>query len=211
MNTLPHPLPATGSAAALDIAALLGPDQWQQLSAAIRHRFATGHADVSYRGTLLLRHSAIGRCFAMVARLMGSPLACANRDDVPALVNVRQDGQGGVVWERQLGDAQDGSQLVRSTKRLGPDGRLEECTDGGLSMRLEVCVEDGALVFYSRRYFLLLAHWRLPVPALLTPGTCRVEHRDEGPGRFRFTLDMVHPLWGRTFHQTGVFHDPQES
>jgi hypothetical protein len=210
MNTLLHPIAAADATPALDIAALLGPEQWQGLSAAIRHRFAAGHADVSYRGTMRLRHSAIGRCFAALAGLLGSPLAAFDGDEVPALVNVRQDGHGGVIWERHLGGSHDGRQIVRSTKRLGPDGQLDECTDGGLSMRLDVRVEDGALVFYSRRYFLLLGHCRLPVPALLTPGTCRVEHRDEGPGRFRFTLDMVHPLWGRTFHQTGVFQDPQE-
>ena len=44
-----------------------------------------------------------------------------------------------------------------------------------------------------------------------TPGTCRVSHRDLGDGRFRFTLSMVHPLWGRTFHQTGVFADATEA
>ena len=42
-----------------------------------------------------------------------------------------------------------------------------------------------------------------------TPGTCRVEHRDVAPGQFRFTMDMHHPLWGHTFHQSGVFNDPQ--
>ena len=121
-------------------------------------------------------------------------------------------GDLGVVWERQLGTEQrEGqAQRVRSTKRLGPAGQLEECTDGGLSMALDLRVEDGALVFYSQRYFLQFGRWRLPVPACFTPGTCRVEHRDVGPGRFRFTLDMVHPLWGHTFHQTGVFADPEE-
>jgi len=33
-------------------------------------------------------------------------------------------------------------------------------------------------------------------------------HTDLGSGLFRFTLSMVHPLWGETFHQTGVFADP---
>jgi hypothetical protein len=46
------------------------------------------------------------------------------------------------------------------------------------------------------------------VPALLTPGTGRVTHTDLGDGLFRFDLDMVHPLWGHTFHQSGVFADP---
>ena len=198
--------------AELDIASLLGPQDWQQLSPAIRRRFARSHAPTTYRGQMQLHCSPVGRVFAMLARLLGSPLASARSQLVESTVQVAGDGQGGVVWERQLGTEQrEGqAQRVRSTKRLGPAGQLEECTDGGLSMALDLRVEDGALVFYSQRYFWQLGRWRLPVPACFTPGTCRVEHRDVGPGRFRFTLDMVHPLWGHTFHQTGVFADPEE-
>ena len=212
MNTSLHSTAQRANRPELDIAQLLGPAAWQQLSPAIRRRFAAAHASVCYEGAMQLRASVVGRVFSVLAGLMGSPLAASRRGEVPTQVNVRGDGAGGVIWERQLGTAgTEGSQFVRSTKRIGANGGLEECTDGGLSMGLEVCVEDGALVFYSRRYFLLLGNWRLPVPALFTPGTCRVEHRDEGPGRFRFTLDMNHPLWGHTFHQTGVFNDPLES
>ena len=211
MHTSLHSIAGATAQPELDLAQLAGPAAWQQLSPAIRRRFAAGHADTSYRGSMRLKASALGHVFAALASLLGSPLAATRKEPVAATVKVSCDGRGGVLWQRQLGlSEQKSSQLVRSTKRLGPDGCLEECTDGGLSMRLEVCVEDGALVFYSRRYFLLLGRWRLPVPSLLTPGTCRVEHRDEGPGQFRFTLDMHHPLWGHTFHQTGVFHDPEE-
>lgn len=212
MHTTPHSTAGATAQPELDFALLAGAAAWQQLSPAIRKRFAAGHGDVAYHGSLQLQASVIGRVFGAIARLFGSPLAARRKHPVAATVNVLSDGQGGVIWERHLGQAgQAGSQCVRSTKRLGPGGGLDECTDGGLSMRLEVCVEEGALVFYSRHYFLLLGRWRLRVPSLLTPGTCRVEHRDEGPGCFRFTLDMRHPLWGHTFHQTGVFHDPKES
>jgi hypothetical protein len=76
-------------------------------------------------------------------------------------------------------------------------------------MALRVFEDDGALVFESQRYFFALGRWHLPVPALLSPGVCRVSHRDLGAGRFRFTLTMTHPRWGQTFHQTGVFADPE--
>jgi hypothetical protein len=39
---------------------------------------------------------------------------------------------------------------------------------------------------------------------------CRVEHHELGGGCFRFTLKMTHPMWGVTFIQNGVFHDPKE-
>ena len=207
-----HIQPAAVDADALDISALVGPAVWQQLSPAIRRRFASQHAPVAYAGHMELRTSRVGRLFAWAAQLLGSPLAGSRAGLVPTHVQVAGDGRGGVVWSRQLGECGSaGSQAVQSTKRLGPGGQLEECTEGGLSMALQVCVEQGALVFYSRHYFWLLGRWRLPVPALLTPGVCRVEHRDEGPGCFRFTLEMTHPLWGRTFYQTGVFSDPLES
>lgn len=206
MNNLHHSTTASEdrAQAALDISALVAADSWQTLSPAIRRRFACGHADVSYAGEMELSASLVGRLFSMAATLVGSPLAASHQHAVAATVKVRNDGMGGVIWERLLGH-----QCVRSTKRVGPDGTLEECTAGGLSMRLEVFVEDGALVFSSRGYFLLIGKLRLPVPAWLTPGTCRVEHRDVGPGQFRFTMDMRHPIWGHTFHQTGVFNDPQ--
>lgn len=218
MNALTRPsTPAATTAAAsqahpLDLAALVGPAGWNRLSPAIRRRFAAAHADVTYQGSMTLQRSAIGRCFALLACFLSSPLVAKAQTDVPVQVRVSGNGTGGVVWERHLRLAgQARAQVVRSTKLCGPRGGLEERTDGGLSMALDVVEENGALVFYSRRYFLALGSLCLPIPAWLTPGRCRVEHRDEGPGQFRFTLDMVHPVWGCTFHQTGVFTDPEES
>ncbi len=205
------PAAAQGTSAALELSRLMGPAAWNRLTPAIRRRFAAGHADVSYRGQLSLERSRAGRCFAAAVRLLNSPLVSAVEADAPAEVRVSCTPEGGVVWERQLTLAtQARTQCVRSVKQMGADGRLEERTSGGLGMTLQVTEECGALVFYSRRYFLALGPLRLPIPAWLTPGPCRVEHRDEGPGRFRFTLEMRHPLLGRTFFQTGLFTDPEE-
>ena len=66
-------------------------------------------------------------------------------------------------------------------------------------------------MFQSRRYFLAWRGLRLPLPNWASPGVCRVSHQDLGGGRFRFSLAMTHPLWGETFHQTGVFADPEEA
>lgn len=195
---------------ALDLAALVGDDGWCRLPPAVRRRFAAGHADTAYRGSLDMHCSTLGRCFAAIGALVGGPLTDLRRNDVPAEVRVYGNGRGGVVWERRLTCAATRLRIVRSTKELGPRGGLVERTDGGLAMELDVFEENGALVFRSRRYVFALGRLRLPVPGWLAPGTCRVEHRDLGAGRFRFTLSMVHPWWGRTFHQTGVFADPKE-
>jgi len=150
----------------------------------------------------------VGRVFARLSRLFGSPLSALCSSAVPTSVSVFDDGHGGMVWERRFHAAgARAPHVVRSIKQLGAGGLVER-TDGGLCMALDVFEQAGALVFESRRFTLALGRLCLPVPTLLTPGTCRVTHTDLGGGLFRFDLDMVHPLWGRTFHQSGVFADP---
>jgi len=190
----------------LDLPTLVGAAGWARLPRAVQRRFGPAHADAIYSGRLDLRCSRIGHLYAQVARLLGGPLTRLNAGDVPTDVRVHDNGRGGVVWERRF----HGNHLsrVRSTKELGAEGGLQERTDGGLSMSLDVFEEAGALVFRSRRFWLVLGRLRIPVPAWLTPGVCRVTHTDMGQGCFRFTLSMVHPLWGETFHQSGVFADP---
>ncbi len=208
-RTIPTPAPAVALAPdALDLAALVGAAGWSRLPAAVRRRFGRGHGAATYVGRMALRCSPAGRVFAALAWAFGGPLSGATNDAVPASVRVSDDGRGGMVWERSFHTFGSGRpHVVRSIKQMGASG-LEERTDGGLGMGLRAFEEGGALVFESHAFFLALGRLRLRVPALLTPGTCRVVHTDLGGGLFRFDLDLVHPLWGRTFHQSGVFADP---
>jgi len=201
----------TAPAAEPDFAGLVGRAGWSRLDRDIRRRFEAGHArkPVVYRGSMRLERSVVGIMFAAAARLVGGPLPVRAAAAVPTEVKVYGDGEGGVVWERWLRFPRGRAACVRSTKRSGPGETLLECVDGGLGMVLTVFEERGALVFESRSFFLHMAGLRVPIPAFATPGRCRVTHSAEGPDTFRFTMEMTHPLWGRTFHQTGVFKDPE--
>lgn len=199
----------TGISAPLDLSRWVGKEGWTRLPKAIQRRFAVGHADTAYLGQMDLRCSVVGHLFAALAHLLGGPLTHMNMTNVPTRVRVSANEHGGVVWERSFHpEGQQQARIVRSTKEADADGSLLEHTDGGLSMSLDVYEENGSLVFCSRRFCLAWGRFRLPIPAWLTPGTCRVSHTDLGDGQFRFSLSMVHPLWGETFHQTGVFVDP---
>lgn len=199
-----HPAPA------LDLRAMVGAAAWARLPAAVQRRFGTAHADVAYEGQMDLRCSLVGHVYAALTRVWGGPLTHINTTALPATVRVSDNGRGGVVWERcfHTGTDSGADRTVRSTKELGPDGRLLERTDGGLAMSLDVLEEDGALVFRSRRFWWVRGNLRIPVPALLTPGTCRVAHTDLGGGKFRFTLSMVHPWWGRPSTSPGCSQTP---
>lgn len=193
--------------APLDLRSLVG-EGWQRLPAAVQRRFASTHAETTYAGHMDLHCNAAGRVFAVLSRLLGAPLHVGRARAVPTRVTVQMDQHGGVVWERCFHHAGGRVHLVRSTKECDARGRLHERIDGRLRMRLDVFEHEGSLIFQSRRHELRLcgSHWRMP--ELLTPGRCRVTHTDLGQGRFRFTMEMRHALWGRTFWQEGVFHDP---
>jgi hypothetical protein len=183
---------------------MVGAADWATLPAALRRRFAAGQETARYHGTMRLSRSPIGAVFGWLGKAFGGPLPLATGEAIPTIVDVRASA-GGVIWERHFGP----DDRVLSVKSLNRRGDLIERTAGGLGMVLALSVEDGALLFTSRCFFLAIGRWSLPVPALLTPGVCRVEHRAVDERRFRFTMTMTHRLWGVTFRQSGIFTDPE--
>jgi hypothetical protein len=112
---------------------------------------------------------------------------------------------GGQIWTRICTRSDGFPQVIHSAKRFaGPTG-LEEYVGYGVSMALTISVEHEALVFRSVGYSLQIGPLRQPLPAWLTPGDLTVTHSDLGGDRFRFSLDIVHPRFGKLIRQTAVF------
>jgi hypothetical protein len=88
----------------------------------------------------------------------------------------------------------------------GPTG-LQEYVGFGITMALRISVSDDALVFKSAGYALQLGPLRMPLPEWLTPGDLTVIHSDLGGNAFRFTLEIVHPYFGRLLRQSAVFRE----
>lgn len=191
---------------------LLSPEAWNRLPSVVRRRFSKHvapdgkrlfHGEV--RETTLSR---AGRLIAFLARFAGSPLPDRNGATGPASVLVTENPElGGQIWTRTYSRAGCFPQTINSVKRfMGPTG-LEEYLGFGLVMRLTLHVENGALVFRSAGYDLVVRGFRCPIPRLLTPGTCTIAHRDEGRGRFSFTLSLDHQSLGRLVHQVAIFEE----
>jgi hypothetical protein len=68
-------------------------------------------------------------------------------------------------------------------------------------------VQDAAIVFRSAGYFLQLLGHRFLLPAWAAPGEMSITHAEFAEGRFRFTLDVVHPWFGTLVRQACVFQD----
>lgn len=207
---LDHPRPDASQGP--DFETLVGPFGWRRLHGDVRRRFSGGHADaVTYPGRLAVERNWAGLAFALCAKLLGGPLPLGQAPDAATIVCVRSNGQGGVVWERWLELRKGHAPLrIASTKQTDESGRLLECVEGGLGMVLRVFEQAHGLVFESQSYFMTIFGRRIPLPQWLTPGVCRVEHHHVADGRFRFGMTVTHPLFGRMFSQSGIFHDGQD-
>ena len=192
--------------------ALLSDADWGRLPLAIWRRFSKRHADgktVVYVGEVdESGFSRIGWWLAQLARLVGGPLPTGSETGVPMIVTVTEDAaSGGQIWTRICARKSGFPQVIHSSKRFaGPTG-LEEYVGYGISMALRISVEREALVFRSVHYALQVGPWRLPLPPWLTPGDLTVTHSDLGGGAFRFTLEIIHPRFGRLLRQSAVFRE----
>jgi hypothetical protein len=187
---------------------LLPDEAWGRLPLAIWRRFSKRFADgetVVYVGTIEeASFSPAGWWLAQLARIIGAPLPLCAETGVPMIVTVTE-ARGGQIWTRICARSDGFPQVIHSAKRFaGPTG-LEEYVGYGVSMALRISVEHEALVFRSVGYSLQAGWWRLPLPNWLTPGDLTVTHSDLGGGRFRFTLDVVHPRFGKLIRQSAVF------
>lgn len=191
---------------------LLSAEAWSRLPDVVRRRFSKGlspneqriFSGVVVRTTL----SRTGSALARLARLVGGPLPDAHGATGPSSVVVRRDDAlGGQVWTRTYARPGRMPQTINSVKRFaGPTG-LEEFLGHGLVMRLTLTEEAGDLVFRSAGYDILLGGLRCAVPRPLTPGHCTIRHRDEGHGRFSFTLTLDHSWLGRLVEQVAYYEE----
>ena len=187
---------------------LLPDEAWGRLPLAIWRRFSKRFADgetVVYVGTIEeARFSPIGWWLAQLARVIGGPLPLCRETGGPMVVTVTE-ARGGQIWTRICTRSDGFPQVIHSAKRFaGPTG-LEEYVGYGVSMALTISVEHEALVFRSVGYSLQIGPLRLALPDWLTPGDLTVTHSDLGGGRFRFSLDIVHPRFGKLIRQSAVF------
>lgn len=191
---------------------LLGDAAWYQLPAAVKARFSKhlGSGDVVlYRGRVVETVlSPIGSLLAFAARLIGSPLPTSNGATGPALVMVTADAdRGGQRWLRIYERPGQRPQMVQSTKLFRGSTGLEEYVGAGISMELLLEVDDGALVFRSRRYRFEAGPVAFTLPSWMAPGSMTIVHRQQPDGSFTFALSLDHAVLGRLLYQLAIFTD----
>ena len=189
---------------------LLGSSQWLKLKPEIRKRFSVKplmHSSIRYVGMMdVVKFNFMGWMFAQVCRLIGTPLAPYEGENIPMDIElVIHESTGGVSWNRTYKFNSGKITTVRSIKCLYSAGQLEEHIGFGFSMKLEVFERNGDLFFVSKDYLLRIGSLEVHLPRFITPGITTVSHEQISGARFRFTLSVVHPVFGETIYQIGEF------
>jgi|GEM_PF-1571716 len=196
-----------------DLGNYMRPEDWRRLPPAIQKRFGA-HEDppqTDYYGNMeIVRRSFLGFCLAHLSRPLGAPVPPFAGKNVPTIVRLYETpAKDGIVWERRYAFSNNRATTIKSIKLYTDTEGLLEWVGGGLGMYLDVFEQDQKLHFVSQSYFWRKGPITIPLPAWLSPGRTHVIHTDEGNGWFRFTMSIIHPLFGELYFQDGLFKDEE--
>ena len=191
---------------------ILGAD-WSRLHPDIQRRFASNPAPgkpLLYHGSLVeLRASRIGKILGLISKpFIQGALMPYDDSDVPVDIQVYGKPGSPHIYKQRIYRL-NGRKPIRFTSYMAESerGDVLEYVGLGLGMKLRLHVDGGDLHFTSDGYFWDVLGWRMPLPALLTPGTTYLRHCNEAPNRFNIRIEIRHALFGTTFVQAGVFQE----
>ena len=181
------------AAAAPLYARLLG-SAWHELPAEIRAMHDL-HSGLTARGVAAVERGA-GFLARLAARAIGFP---ASADEIP--VTVRFAAVEGVeTWTRSFGGETFASEQFAGQ---GRDAQLLCERFGWLTFAMALVVGGGRLVLVPRRWSVL----GIPLPMWLCPRADAYESVEAG--RFRFHVEIRHPLTGLIVRYRGALSSPE--
>jgi Domain of unknown function (DUF4166) len=189
---------------------LLSAAAWAQLPLVVQARFmrhlAANESKLFTGAVVKTELSVLGRVLAFVLRPLNIIPAHQGATG-PSTVVVTEGADGASqTYTRLYGRADGAAQVITTTKCFTASGLVEKL-GYGLSMQLNISVEDRALVFRSSAYQWSAFGCTVILPRWLSPGHARIEHRDLDGRRFRFTLTLTHSWFGQLVEQAAEYVD----
>lgn len=191
---------------------ILGP-KWTELHPDIQLRFGRNPLPgkpLHYVGHLTeLSCSRFGRVLGYLTMpLIKGALMPYTDANFPVDIQVSSKENSAAIYKQRIYKLH-GRKPVQFTSfmRESSKGEVLEYVGMGLGMKLLLDVRDGNLHFQSDGYFWEVFGVRIPIPPLMTPGKTILCHRNNSPTQFDIHIAIVHPLFGTSFIQAGVFHD----
>lgn len=191
--------------------------EWGKLHPDIQRRFDKNPEPgkpLLYYGRLdELRASRFGKLLGHLSRpLIQGALIPYDDADVPVDIQVYSKPGSQNIYKQRIYSLR-GRKAIQFTSYMAESeqGEVLEYVGMGLGMKLVLHVENGNLHFTSDGYFWDLLGWRIPLPAILTPGKTFLCHRNNAPNQFDIRIEIHHVLFGTAFVQAGVFHEREKN
>jgi hypothetical protein len=183
-------------------------NEWSKIHPNIQKRFSQDpsyNRPISYSGAMSIVYCSIfGKILAYITKRTGA-LQPYKGIDVP--VDIIVSAQSGIegVFKQRTYYFRNKKPFHFNSHMVMRDGKLLEFVGGGFGMNIDIEVRDGDLHFFDGGYFLNVGRMRIPLPDLFSPGKTHLIHKNIDDKSFEITININHRLFGKMFHQKGVF------
>ena len=188
-------------------------DEWTRLHPDIQHRFFHNPLPgkpLLYTGNLTeLSSSRFGKLLGYLTMpMIKGALIPFDDANFPVDIAVYAKPDCPFIFKQRLYKL-NGRKPIQFTSymRESSKGEVLEYVGMGLGMKLLLSVRDGNLHFESDGYFWDIFGVLSPLPAFLTPGKTYLCHRNNHATQFDIRIEIVHPIFGKSFTQAGVFRE----
>ena len=185
--------------------------QWDTLSALVKRHYDITAGKPSHmviKGVMTeVYHSPIAKLFLLPGRLFGALVPYKGKD-VPTKVQnwTTADNHKAMFWHRTLDFQNKPTVIFKSRMEHIKDDEIIEYVRFGMGIRMKMSVENEALIFTSLGYVWQVGPIKLPIPTWAILGDANIIEKAISDDEFFIDFNMVHPLFGKTFSYSGVFH-----
>ena len=185
--------------------------QWHKLSTLVQRHYDITPGKPSHmviKGVMKeVYHSPIAKLFLLPGRLFGALVPYKGKD-VPTKVQnwTTSDNHKAMFWHRTLDFKNKPTVIFKSRMEHIRDNEIIEYVRFGMGIRMKMSVENEALIFTSLGYIWQIGPIKLPIPTWAILGDANIIEKAISDDEFFIDFNMIHPIFGKTFSYSGVFH-----
>ncbi|MCG8425867.1 MAG: DUF4166 domain-containing protein, partial [Chromatiales bacterium] len=158
-----------------------------------------GHMDEVY-------HSNIAKLFLLPGRLFGALVPYKGKNIATEVKNwTTTNNSSAMFWHRTLLFPGRHPVIFKSRMEHIQKNEIIEFVKYGMGIRMQMSVEEKALVFKSIGYTWKLGSLHLPIPNWMILGDATIIEKALSDEQFHIDFQIIHPLLGRTFSYGGIF------
>lgn len=190
------------------IKAALGPN-WLALAAPVRRHYdltPSANQEIVLHGRMdSIHYSLVGKLYVLLGKPFGA-LVNLKGQNIPTVVKNYTTGDNkSMYWHRTFSPAK-GKKTVFASRMVHVTGKeIIEFVRFGMGIRMELSVQDGALVFKGKRYEWHIGKVVIPIPNWMSLGKGVIIEKAVSDSEIEVNFRINHPLFGKTFSYKGKF------